>query len=407
MELFAPERHPREREEVARRVLSQTLLSGPQNPDSTKNTSTSTTNSRLSSSKLSTMTLSPMGVLRESKGQILHQVLELRQLEQLEEDYEPQHRWKADLEAGSEDDSVENVKKFHGYQRVDQQTAFLDVSGSARHIPVLSNLKAKEQHQSVIKKQSQMRAKRVDELQSFLQSQQQHTKQQLQLASLSNPKSHKPVARVDLGIDDGDDNRLEVLVAVIPTVNDHLAAVREVHQHERVLRHQQIQEKKLVAQLTRQQKLAFHQQQKRTLGRIKGVKRPSFLATLQLDNSATGEDTLTSGDDLIGGESFGWEAKELNQQQQKKKNQEESEHEHSGERKLQQLQLDKFLQSEGGGLHFGGGFRSNPNRKSTMPALITTTAKPTSRLGGDAMEAMSQELQQLLECGSAVSIQRK
>lgn len=404
MELFAPEKHPREREEEARRVLAQALLGDPQNPDSTK---------KISSSIVSTTTLSPTSVLRENKNQVLHQVLELRQLEyeQSEGDCEPQRRRRNDLQAAIdnfEDDA--QAKSFHGYQRVDQQASFLDVSGNASRIPVLSNLKAKEMHQRVMKKQSQARAKRVDELHSFLQNQQQYTKQQL--ASLSsNPKSHNQVARVDLGVDDDDDaNHPEAHAGgpVVSTTTKVVAAVRE--QQEQVLLHERIQEKKLMAQLTRQQKLAFHHQQKRTLGRIKGVKRPSFLATLQLDtNASTGGDTMVTGDAagpcLIGDDSFRQETAELRLH---RKNQEESELERERERKLQQLQRDTFLQSEGG-LHFGGGFRSKPNNKK-IPAIIATSAKCTSHSIGDgdaAIDTMSYELQELLACGSVAVKQKR
>lgn len=401
VELFAPEKHPREREEEARRVLAQALLGGPQNPDSTK---------KISSSIVSTTTLSPTGVLRENKNQVLHQVLELRQLEyeQSEDDCEPQRRRRNGLQTAIDDfEDDAQAKSFHGYQRVDQQASFLDVSGNASRIPVLSNLKAKEMYQRVMKKQSQTRAKRVDELHSFLQNQRQYTKQQL--ASLSsNPKSHNQVARVDLGVDDANHPEVHAGGPVVSTTTNVVAAVRKQQEQEQVLLHERIQEKKLVTQLTRQQKLAFHQQQKRTLGRVKGVKRPSFLATLQLDTSAsTGGDTMATGDAagpcLIGDDSFRQETVELRLH---RKNQEESELEREGERKLQQLQRDTFLQSEGG-LHFGGGFQSKSNKK--IPAITATSAKRTSHsIGGDvAIEAMSHELQELLTCGAVAAKQER
>ncbi|GAB9463844.1 hypothetical protein Gpo141_00001290 [Globisporangium polare] len=406
LELFAPEKHPREREEEARRVLAQALMASPQNnPDSAEKKPNSIS---LRSSAVSTTTLSPMEVLRESRDQVLHQVLELRQLEHEpseEEDYEPQHRQRiADLQAACDGDEDARVTSFHGYQRVDQQASFLDVSGNASRIPVLSNLKAKEMHQNLLKKQSQARAKRVDELHAFLQRQQQYTKQQLHLVSLSsNPTSHKQVPRVDLGIDDGDEGGSQPEVHATVSIVNNLAAVKEQQLQEQALLHERVQEKKLVAQLTRQQKLAFHHQQKRTLGRVKGIKRPSFLATLQLDqNSASsrGGGTMANSDVteacLLGGERFGHEQSELCL---RKKDEEGSEHEREGERKLQR---DTFLQSEGG-LHFGGGFRSKASNKK-IPAI---TQRTSHSIGGDAtVKTMRHELQELLECG-AVGVKQK
>lgn len=361
VELFSPEVHPRAREEEARRVLQQTLLARDDSAGVSKGNG-------------SGASPTPTSVLRGHKDLVLRQVLENRAQEE-GDDQEPRLRREGGTQVGYDGEDSElnhtvddlRAKGSHGYERADKVVSFLGVAGQATRIPLLSTQEAKRIHQRVMKRQSERRAHRADEMHALFHEQQQLTRQVLRLAPASSLPASKQVSRVDLGVNIGDSDPLADRRHEHPDSYQNIANARtgsslaEQHEvHQQQLR-ERVQEKRHTELLTRQQMLAYRQEQKKVMiGRAKNIKRPSFLATLQLDKTETQyavapEETTPSPPKDLRGALI---APLRTEAQPKKPNQ-------TDESSLGRLQRNVFLQSEGGGRQlFGGGFKK-ASRKST------------------------------------------
>lgn len=371
VELFAPEAHLRHREEQARRWLRRALVAVRETEGTGIDNTEPSTSIAASSLK------------KQSNGKVLHQVLAMRgcRLDQEGDGEHHQRRQHRDKSAGTEGKSQQQqqetdarMESIHGYN----QSSFLDVAGKATRIPVISNTSVKEQHLRAMKKKRELHATRVQELHALLQQQQMHTKallkQQLQdLALLNSPSDSasnagkRHVARVDLVVETSPEDEQQLERGQVDELPQHVspspAAWKELQQQQgeqqQQTLHARIQERKHLEELTRQQKLAFHQQQKRTFGNIKS-KRPSFLAILQLDKQ---RDAKQNG---------GTSSREKVQQQQTTPGSQErvdaTESDHV-QQLLQKQQKAKFVASEGiAGLHFGGGFMAKTKHTTTASA---------------------------------------
>lgn len=336
-----------------------------------------------------------MELLRQSKAQVLHHILKMQSLDTSDaaskDSSDSQHQC-LDPDACHECNQVESarVASFHGYVRTDSDSAFLDVSGHAARIPVLSALEAKQRHRRTLKQRSDVRASRAQAMHALLHEQQEYTKRVLQstastaaAASGGSAAAPKSVAHVDFS--QSTDLRRSMSSPETPSELLHhhhpsLDTVRAELEQEQRLLHERVQAKRQLELLTRQQTLAFHQEQKRMLGRVKNVKRTSFLATLQLDCAATTStdssaiDTTSDQADPLALDASSPSNPALHQARLRPggtthhpKNQDDDSMSASLEldERLRRQQRSVFLQShDNSRLHFGGGFQSAKTTKT-------------------------------------------
>ncbi|KAF1330105.1 hypothetical protein FI667_g5303, partial [Globisporangium splendens] len=269
VELFAPGAHVRHREDQARRCLRRVLGHMSSGDDSTE---------EKQSRERGTPPVYTASSLKKNTEKVLAEVSIMRE----EDEDERQKRQPSD----GDDDQTRAAHCSHM-----APLSFLDVSGRPAACFPLPSMTKGTTHTLTAKKKHELRVIRIQQLHALLQDQQAHTKELLKkqqlhelTSSVSNPGS-RHIARVDLAVDvdvpHGAHGAVDTACLYKPP---SLTAVKEQQQQEQQMLHERVQDRKHFETLMRQQKLAFYQQQKRTFGRIQS-KRPSFLATLQLDKS--------------------------------------------------------------------------------------------------------------------------
>jgi hypothetical protein len=285
-----------------------------------------------------------------------------------------------------DNDQTRAANQFHS-----SPLTFLDVSGRpAAYIPLPSMTKANT-HKLTARRKNELRAVRAQQLHALLEDQQMHTKellkkQQQHLHELTSSNSGtRHVARVDLAVDADVAHGAQTAVDSTPLYEPpSLAAIKQQQQEQQQMLHERVQDRKHLETLTRQQKLAFYQQQKRTFGRIQS-KRPSFLATLQLDKGAHTLDhsqldqpqqqeeagkksmfTIESAPQQLG---------YLSPRRKEEATERRRDDSNDAGRFLEKQQCDTLTNTEGvARFHFGGGFMAEIKKAHAIGSASSSTA---------------------------------
>ncbi|RLN94513.1 hypothetical protein BBJ28_00016908 [Nothophytophthora sp. Chile5] len=320
--IFPSSIHPRRREERARRVLRRVLeQEAPQLVDPTYPPAKSNSKAALLNALAEAGTLS----LANRKGDFQPNDLAENAFFQLtlEDENDQEEDVGRSLGRNGPSRLEEEVlalqeqrgASFHGYQQ--EECAFLDVAGAAIRIPRTTTRQLRETKLRVMKTKKHLENQRTQEILAVLQEQQAYTRaavrqhQQLldakiataatpgvvpvQELTLGNGRHHDGRPRQAGGRPEktsersaGDHSVISEAMSPSTILEEAIAATTVYDEREQELQslRQRIHQQKAAGHVARQQSQELHRQQKRLAKRM-NARRPSFLATLQLDTGSS------------------------------------------------------------------------------------------------------------------------